>query len=161
MRHKNHRASLGLRPEHRRALLANLSASLIKHGEVTTTLTRAKALRPFVEKVITLAKKASADKDSALHLRRQAMSLVRDKDVVTLLFNEKVSQFANRNGGYTRIYKLTPRIGDAADRGLIRLIAADDTGYAKRKPAKKSASAEVAAPAAETPAEEAPATAQA
>ncbi len=147
MRHKNHRASLGIRPEHRRALLANLSAALIKHGEVTTTLTRAKALRPYVEKVITLAKKASANKDSALHLRRQAMALVRDKDAVTSLFNEKVNQFANRVGGYTRIYKLVPRIGDASEMGLIRLIAADDAGYAKRKQGKKAA-AETAAPAA-------------
>lgn len=160
MRHKNHRASLGLRPEHRRALLANLSAALIKHGEVKTTLTRAKALRPFVEKVITLAKKASANKDSAIHLRRQALALVRDKDAVNTLFNDKVNQFANRVGGYTRIYKLVPRIGDGAELGLIRLIDADDTGYAKRKGGKKAA-AETAAPAAEAPAAEAPAEAQA
>src|ERR1041384_7625958 len=142
MRHNKHHASLGVTREHRRAMLSNMGASLIKHGRIETTLTKAKALRPFIEKVITKAKKAAAaaEKKDALHLRRVALTDIRDEGAVTLLFNEKAAQFAKRPGGYTRIYKLGPqRIGDAAEMALIELIAADDQGYKKpKKAAKKS-----------------------
>ncbi len=162
MRHNKHRSSLGVTREHREAMLSNLAASLIQHGRIQTTLTKAKALRPFIEKVITKAKKASAktDKKDALHLRRLALRDVRDEDAVTLLFNEKVKDFANRNGGYTRIYKLGHRISDAAELALIEFVKADDPGYKKtrRKSAKskKPAAAETAeaAPAANAPAPE-------
>ncbi|ACB73491.1 50S ribosomal protein L17 [Opitutus terrae] len=136
MRHNKHRASLGVTVEHRRAMLSNLAAALITHGRIETTLVKAKALRPFVEKVITKAKQAAAktDKKDALHLRRLAQSDVRDETAVTKLFNETYKEFANRNGGYTRIYKLGPqRIGDAAEMALIEFVKADDPGYKKSK----------------------------
>src|ERR1051325_4838756 len=117
MRHNKHHSSLGVTREHREAMLSNLAASLIKHGRIQTTLTKAKALRPFIEKVITKAKKAAAktEKKDALHLRRLALRDVRDEDAITPLFNEKYKEFENRSGGYTRIYKLgAPRLSDAA-----------------------------------------------
>jgi len=142
MRHNKHHASLGVTREHRKAMLSNMGASLIKHGRIETTLVKAKALRPFIEKVITKAKKAAAAavKADALHLRRMALKDIRDEGAVTLLFNEKAAQFAKRSGGYTRIYKLGPqRIGDAAEMALIEFVAADDQGYKKpKKGAKKS-----------------------
>src|SRR6266536_5182332 len=106
MRHNKHHASLGVTREHREEMLSNLAASLIEHGRIQTTLTKAKALRPFIEKVITKAKKAAAktEKKDALHLRRLALSDVRDETAVTKLFNEKYKDFVDRAGGYTRIY---------------------------------------------------------
>jgi large subunit ribosomal protein L17 len=142
MRHNKHHASLGVTREHRKAMLSNMGASLIKAGRIETTLTKAKALRPFIEKVITKAKNAATAKvkADALHLRRMALKDIRDEAAVTLLFNEKAAQFANRNGGYTRIYKLGPqRLGDAAEMALIEFVGADDQGYKKpKKAAKKS-----------------------
>jgi len=141
MRHRKHSNQLGVKKEHREALLANLSTALITHGKIKTTLKKAKALRPFVEKVITLAKKGS------LHNRRLAIARVRDAGAVHGLFEEKVEQFRDRNGGYTRIYKLGTRRGDAAEMALIELIDAEDEGYGKKtKPkskAKKRAKAAV------------------
>ena len=124
-------------------MLSNMAASLITHDRIKTTLTKARALRPFIEKVITKAKQAAAktDKKDALHLRRLALSDVRDETALTLLFNEKYKEFANRAGGYTRIYKLGPqRIGDAAEMALIEFVKADDPGYKKSK-GKKSTKA--------------------
>src|SRR5258706_11854802 len=143
MRHNKHHASLGVTVEHRRAMLSNLAASLITHGRIKTTLTKAKALRPFIEKVITKAKQAAAKTDpkDALHLRRLAHSDVRDETALTLLFNEKHKEFTNRQGGYTRIYKLgQQRLGDAAELALIEFVKADDVGYKKSK-GRKSAKA--------------------
>jgi large subunit ribosomal protein L17 len=158
MRHNKHHASLGVTREHRESMLSNMAASLITHGRIKTTLTKAKALRPFIEKVITKAKQAAAktEKKDALHLRRLALSDVRDETAVTLLFNEKYKEFTNRNGGYTRIYKLGCRVSDAAEMALIEFVKADDTGYKKtrRKSAKaKKPAAETveAAPVAEAP----------
>lgn len=142
MRHNKHHASLGVTREHRQAMLSNMGASLIKHGRIETTLAKAKALRPFIEKVITKAKNAAtaAEKKDALHLRRMALKDIRDEGAVTLLFNEKAAQFAKRSGGYTRIYKLgPPRLGDAAEMAIIELIAAEDEGYSKSRGKKKSA----------------------
>jgi len=131
MRHRKHRNQLGLKKEHRSALMANLSTALITHGRITTTLKKARALRPFVEKVITQAKKGN------LHNRRIVLSRVRNADAVHTLFDEKAEQFADRSGGYTRIYKIGTRRGDAAEMAIIELIDADDEGYAK-KPAPKA-----------------------
>jgi large subunit ribosomal protein L17 len=142
MRHNKHHASLGVTREHRKAMLSNMGASLIKHGRIETTLTKAKALRPFIEKVITKAKKAAAatEKADAIHLRRIALTDIRDEGAITLLFNDKVKQFEKRNGGYTRIYKLGPqRIGDAAEMALIEFVGAEDKGYSKSKGKKKGA----------------------
>jgi large subunit ribosomal protein L17 len=153
MRHNKHHASLGVTREHRKSMLSNMGASLIKHGRIETTLTKAKALRPFIEKVITKAKKAAVatEKKDAIHLRRIALTDIRDEGAITLLFNEKVKQFEKRNGGYTRIYKLGPqRVGDAAEMALIEFVGAEDTGYSKSRGKKKGA--KKAKPAAEAPA---------
>jgi large subunit ribosomal protein L17 len=140
MRHNKHRHILGVKKEHRSALMASLASALITHGRIQTTLAKAKALRPFVEKVITLAKRAKVTENTAtaIHYRRQALSKLRNKDAVSVLFNEKAEAFLNRNGGYTRIYKLVRRQGDAAEVAIIELIAADDEGYSKTKPKKVS-----------------------
>jgi large subunit ribosomal protein L17 len=171
MRHRKHRQSLGVTREHRAALLSNLAAALIRRGRIETTLTKARALRPFIERVITKAKKAAAaaEKKDAIHLRRTALRKVRDEDAITLLFNEKAAQFAKRSGGYTRIYKLAPRrVGDSAEMALIEFVGAEDPGYKKRgkrgsdRKAEKTGepavtepaipATETAVPAAETPA---------
>ena len=159
MRHAKHNHQLGVKKEHRSALLSNLGASLIKKGRIKTTLAKARALRPFVEKVVTKAKKAAAieKKDGklqprALHLRRLALAEIRDEEAVTVLFNEKVAQFANRAGGYTRIYKLSPRrLGDAAEMALVEFVAADDQGYKKSSRPRKAAKKEAAEAPAEQP----------
>lgn len=158
MRHSKHRYQLGVKKEHREALMANLAAALFIHSRIKTTLPKAKALRPFAEKIITLAKKAAQtdDRVKKLHYYRLALARVRNEDAVAILFNKRASEFAARNGGYTRIYKLAiPRIGDGAEQALIELIAADDEGYKKvKKPAKKAAPApksEEKPAAAETP----------
>lgn len=163
MRHNKHHASLGVTVEHRRAMMSNLAAALITHGRIETTLAKAKALRPFIEKVITKAKKAAAktEKKDALHLRRLALSDVRDETAITKLFNETQKEFTNRSGGYTRIYKLgQQRGGDAAEMALIEFVKADDPGYkkSKGKKAKGSKKTKAAAPAATeaAPAAEAP-----
>lgn len=134
MRHLKHRHELGVKKAHRSALMANLAIALIKEGRIKTTLAKAKALRPFIEKTITLAKRGT------LADRRLAASRLRNKEAVQLLFNEKVEEFKDRPGGYTRIYKIGTRVGDAAEMALIELIAAADEGYGKKrkKKAKKS-----------------------
>lgn len=149
MRHRKHHHSLGVKKEHRSALLANLASALIRHGRIRTTLAKAKALRPFVEKAITLAKKAASTEDIAkrLHLRRLALARLRDESAARILFNEKAGEFKNRSGGYTRIYKLIPRKGDAAEQGLIELMPASEEGQqssqsAKRVPASKGVTTE-------------------
>lgn len=165
MRHRNHNHLLGVKKEHREAMVASLATALFSHGRIQTTLAKARALRPFAEKIITLAKRAEATEDAAkkLHFRRLAIARVRDKDAVKKLFDERVSEFVNRQGGYTRIYKLGNRVGDGAEIAIIELVAGDDQGYAKKskaKPAakgksKKAAKAE-AAPVEEAVVEEAP-----
>jgi large subunit ribosomal protein L17 len=161
MRHNKHHASLGVTREHREAMLSNLAASLIEHGRIQTTLTKAKALRPFIEKAITKAKRAAAktEKKDQIHLRRLVLADIRNEDAVTKLFSETHKEFANRSGGYTRIYKLgQQRISDAAELALIEFVKADDQGYKKSKGSRKSkgrkaakAPATEAAPAAEAP----------
>ena len=139
MRHSKRRHSLGVSGPHLSAMMGNLAVALITHGRIQTTLTKAKALRPFIEKIITFSKKAEAANDTArkLHYRRLAISRVRDKKAVAKLFDERASEFTDRNGGYTRIYKVGQRIGDAAEMALIELIDGNDEGYSK-KPAKKA-----------------------
>jgi len=121
-------------------MMGNLAVALIEHGRIETTLAKAKALRPFIEKIITLAKKAEKANDAArkLHFRRLAISRVRDKAAVAKLFDERAGEFLERPGGYTRIYKLGQRVGDAAEMALIELIDASDEGY-ESKPKKKAA----------------------
>ena len=141
MRHSKRRHKLGVSGPHRLALLANLSVALITHGRIKTTLAKAKALRPFVEKIITLAKKAESSNEAErkLHFRRLAISRLNNPDAVATLFDERVSEFMERPGGYTRIYKLGQRIGDAAEMALIELIDGNDEGYSKKPSRKVSA----------------------
>lgn len=161
MRHRKHRHQLGVKKEHREALMANLASAFIRHGRIQTTLAKAKALRPYTERLITLAKRAAQTEDAAkkLHLRRQAIARIRDKEAVKQLFDERVQEFLKREGGYTRIYKLVPRAGDAADIAIIELIAGDDEGYTKGKgkAAGKKATGSKKKAAAETSTDEAPA----
>jgi large subunit ribosomal protein L17 len=107
---------LGGSPAHERLMLANLATSLFKHGRIKTTETKAKRLRPLAEQLITKAKRGD------LHARRQALSVVRDKDVVYTLFDQIAPRFSNRQGGYTRIVKTGPRKGDAAPMAIIELV---------------------------------------
>ncbi len=147
MRHRKKRHVLGVSGPHRSAMMGNLAVALITHGRIETTLAKGKALRPFIEKVITLAKKAEKANDAArkLHFRRLAVARVRDKKAVAHLFDERVSEFTNRSGGYTRIYKLGQRVGDAAEMALIELIDGNDEGYEKpKKKAVKKAGKKVA-----------------
>jgi len=136
MRHRKHNHQLGVKSAHRVSLVANLSCSLIEHGRIKTTLAKARALRPAIEKLITLAKKAHLSEDSArkVHYRRLAISRLRNKKAVSKLFDELVDQFTGRNGGYTRIYKLAlPRLGDAADMALIEFVEEAPKKKAKKK----------------------------
>ena len=139
-------ARLGGSSSHQKALLANLATSLFEHGRIKTTEPKARALRPYAEKLITHAKKGS------LHNRREVMKKIRDKDVVHALFAEIGPFFADRNGGYTRIIKVEPRKGDNAPMAVIELVqektATSEADRARRVKASKKAEAPVAAAAA-------------
>jgi len=171
MRHNKRKHKLGVSGPHRSAMMGNLATALITHGRIETTISKARALRPFIEKIITLAKKAEKANDAArkLHYRRLAIARVRDKKAVAKLFDELVSEFTERNGGYSRIYKLGQRIGDAAEMALIEFVDGNDEGYnekpkkkAAKKAAKKKAAKKVAKAAddEEAPAEESEAEAE-
>lgn len=137
---------LGGSPAHQRLILANLATQLFEHGRITTTESRARALRPHAEKLITKAKKGD------LHNRREVLKTIRDKSVVHTLFTEIGPNFAERPGGYTRITKIGPRKGDNAPMAVIELVT---EAYKPSAPkAKKKATPAAAAPA---PVEEAPA----
>ncbi len=117
MRHQKSRHKLSRDSAHRKALLMNLSREIIDHERIRTTHAKAKAVRPEVEKLITLAKRGD------LHARRQAMaSLGQDKFVVYKLFEEIAPRYTERPGGYTRILKLGPRPSDATEMALIELV---------------------------------------
>ena len=136
---------LGGSPSHQRLILSNLATQLFEHGRITTTESRARALRPHAEKLITKAKKGD------LHNRREVLKTIRDKSVVHTLFTEIAPTFAERPGGYTRITKIGPRKGDNAPMAVIELVT---EAYKPSAPkAKKKAAPAAAAPA---PAEEAP-----
>lgn len=146
MRHRIAGSKLGRNTPHRRALFRNLAAAVIQHGQITTTIHKAKAVQPFVEKLITLARRGD------LHARRRAIALLQDRKLVTVdketgdpvyeerddggdktliqkLFDELGPAYADRTGGYTRIIKLDRhRIGDAADLVVLQLVSEDDGG---------------------------------
>jgi len=151
MRHRKHNHQLGVKSAHRVSLVANLSCSLIEHGRIKTTLAKARALRPAIEKIITLAKRAKSTDGAAqkVHFRRLAIARLRNKKAVSKLFDELVDQFVNRNGGYTRIYKLAiPRLGDAADMALIEFVEeAPKKKSSKKKQTKKKTAKSEANPA--------------
>jgi large subunit ribosomal protein L17 len=145
---------LGGSSSHQKAMLANLATSLFEHGRIKTTETKARALRPYAEKLITHAKKGT------LHNRREVLKKIRDKDVVHTLFAEIGPFFSDRNGGYTRIIKVEARKGDNAPMAVIELVrektVTAEANRARRAAASKKA-APKAAPAAEETVEEAPA----
>ena len=116
MRHHRAGRKLGRDASHRKALYANLTASLIEHGRIKTTVAKAKEVRPIAEEMITLGRRGD------IHARRQALAFLRSQDVVHLLFSEVAPRFADRPGGYTRIAKLGPRLGDAAEMAYLELV---------------------------------------
>jgi large subunit ribosomal protein L17 len=116
MRHQRSGKKLGRDSAHRKALYANLTASLIEHGRIRTTETKAKALRPIAEKMITLGR------DGSIHARRQALAYLRGQEIVHKLFSEVAPRFKDRPGGYTRVIKLGPRQGDAAPMAYIEFV---------------------------------------
>lgn len=107
---------LGGSPSHQRKILANLAASLIQEERITTTETRAKQLRPYVEKMVTKARRGD------LHARRLVLRKIEDSEVVTKLFDDVGPRYADRPGGYTRIVKLGPRRGDGAEMCIIEFV---------------------------------------
>jgi large subunit ribosomal protein L17 len=116
MRHRCRVKQLGKPADQRRALLRALSTELIRHGKITTTLQRAKVVRSEVDKMITLAK------DGSLSARRQALGYIYDKQLVHALFEQAPTRYANRQGGYTRIFHTVPRRGDNAEMAIIELV---------------------------------------
>jgi large subunit ribosomal protein L17 len=121
MRHGKVHRKLNRTAEHRKAMFANMCAALIKHEQITTTLPKAKELRPVVEKLITLGKRGS------LHARRQAISRIRDVDMVKKLFDVLGPRYKERNGGYTRVLKAGFRYGDNAPVAVIEFVDRDES----------------------------------
>jgi large subunit ribosomal protein L17 len=163
MRHGDKIKNLGRTASHRKALLTNLAIELIQHKRIVTTLTKAKALRTWIEPLITKAK------DNSTHSRRVVFSYLQNKEAVTELFSTVAEKIASRPGGYTRILKLGIRVGDNAEKAMIELVDFNEI-YGKgigeaAAPAKKTrraggakkkadAAAEAVAPAAEEKTEE-------
>ncbi len=116
MRHRCRVPMLGRPADQRKALLRSLTTELIRHGRITTTLVKAKAVRSEVEKMVTLAKSGT------LSARRQAMGYIYDKDLVHALFEQAAERYGNRQGGYTRIVRTVPRRGDNAEMAIIELM---------------------------------------
>ena len=116
MRHHRSGKKLGRDASHRKALYANLAGALIEHGRIKTTVTKAKAVKPFAEQMITLGRRGD------LHARRQAMAHLRSQEVVHKLFAEVAPRFAGRPGGYSRIVRIGPRPGDAAEMAFLELV---------------------------------------
>jgi large subunit ribosomal protein L17 len=121
MRHGKVHRKLNRKPEHRRAMFANMAAALIKHEQIMTTLPKAKDLRPVVEKLITLGKRGD------LHARRQAVAKIRDIAMVKKLFEVLGPRYKERNGGYTRVLKAGFRYGDSAPIAVIELVDRDES----------------------------------
>ena len=119
MRHGNSNRKLGRTASHRKAMFANMSAALIKHEQIVTTLPKAKELRPIVEKLVTLGKRGD------LHARRQAIAQMRDEDQVRKLFETIGPRYKERNGGYLRILKARYRYGDNAAVAVIEFVDRD------------------------------------
>ncbi len=121
MRHGISGRKLGRTSSHRKAMFQNMAAALLKHEQISTTLPKAKELRPIVEKLITLGKRGG------LHARRQAWSVLRDDTITTKLFDTLGPRYKDRKGGYTRVLKAGFRYGDAASMAMIELVDRDPT----------------------------------
>lgn len=131
MRHGNRKGRMGRGPTHRAATLASMASALIKHEQIVTTLPKAKALRPYVEKLITLGKQANDKPASALSKRRQAISQLRDQTQVAKVFDVLAERYAKRPGGYIRILKAGFRYGDAAPMAVIEFVDRDPEAKGK------------------------------
>lgn len=149
MRHKKGFNHLGRKKGHRRAMLANMASSLIMHKRITTTVAKAKALRSYVEPLITKSKQDET------HSRRVVFSYLNDKQATAELFREVSPKVADRPGGYTRIIKLPTRLGDSADMAMIELVDFNEllVKEAKPKKARRSRRGGKAKAAADKPAE--------
>jgi large subunit ribosomal protein L17 len=128
VRHARTGKKLGRDSAHRKALYSNLAGALIEHGRIRTTVTKAKAVKPIAEQMITLGRRGD------LHARRQATSFLRSRDVVHKLFAEVAPLFKDRPGGYTRIIKIGPRPGDSAEMAYLELV--DDEYVASEREAR-------------------------
>ena len=137
---------LGRPTEHRNAMLRGLVTYLLENGTVETTLARAKEVRSMAEKMITLGKK------NTLASRRAALAYITKEDVVSKLFNEIAPKYESRNGGYTQIFKMGPRRGDAAEMAIVKLIA--EAPVAEEKPAEAAPKKRASKKKSETPVEE-------
>ena len=146
MRHARTGSKLGRDSAHRKALYANLAGAVIEHGRIKTTITKAKAVKPIAEQMITLGRRGD------IHARRQAIAFLRSKDIVHKLFTEVGPRFADRPGGYLRITRIGPRQGDAAEMAYLELV--DSPLVFKTKIA--DAAVEEAEPEVETDADEEP-----
>lgn len=141
MRHGKAHRKLNRKPEHRKAMFANMAAALIKHEQIVTTLPKAKDLRPIVEKLVTLGKRGD------LHARRQAVAQMRDVAMVKKLFEVIGPRYKERNGGYTRVLKAGYRYGDSAPVAVIEFVDRDvgakglDSGPLQEKKAEETAAA--------------------
>lgn len=149
MRHGKKVNHLGRTDSHRKAMLANMATSLIKHKRITTTLAKAKALRTYVEPLITKSK------NDTTHSRRTVFAYLKDKDAVSILFREISEKVASRPGGYTRIIKMENRLGDNAEMAFIELVDYNEIYGKKAEATEKKATrrrggAKKAAAAAET-----------
>ena len=153
MRHNKKFNHLSRTASHRNAMLSNMACSLIKHKRISTTTAKAKALKMYVEPILTKSKMDST------HSRRVVFSMLRNKEAVTELFRDIAVKIANRPGGYTRILRTGTRLGDVAEMCIIELVDYNEN-MLKEKEAKKSTrtrrSRKTAAPTAEQPVEEAP-----
>jgi large subunit ribosomal protein L17 len=136
MRHQRTGKKLGRDSAHRKALYSNLTGALIEHGRIRTTVTKAKAVRPIAERMITLGRRGD------LHARRQAVAFLRSKDIVHKLFAEVAPALGDRPGGYLRIVKIGPRPGDAAEMAYLELV--DEVYEARQRVAPTAPAAEEA-----------------
>ncbi len=140
MRHKLSGRKLGVTSSHRKAMFSNLCHALIKHEQITTTLPKAKDLRPVVERLITLGKRGN------LHARRQAIAEIRDIELVEKLFTIIAERYKTRSGGYTRVLKAGFRYGDNAPMAIIELVDRDESAKGKDSgPVAETAGEETAA----------------
>jgi large subunit ribosomal protein L17 len=136
MRHGNQGRRFNRSASHRKAMFANMAASLIRHEQIVTTLPKAKDLRPVVEKLVTLGKRGD------LHARRLAISQIRDEDAVKKLFEKLGPRYASRNGGYTRVLKAGFRYGDNAPAAVIEFVDRDPEAKGAEDKARHAANAE-------------------
>ena len=151
MRHQKKTVKLGRKEGHRKSLLSNLACSLIEHSRIKTTLAKAKAVKPMAEKMVTLGKKKT------LHARRTALAVLRQADIVKILFDDVAPRAAERKGGYTRIIKLGKRMSDASEMAFIEWVDGPvivETATPEPAKSKKAGAKAKAEPAAESEATE-------